>query len=192
MGAVVSKRDKLAWERVQTASGPDLTLFRVRFDWVKNPRNAHTVKATVLESPDWVNVVALTPEEKLIIVRQYRFGTQEETTEIPAGIVEPGETSKEAAMRELMEETGYTSAEWEYLGYVEPNPAFMDNRCHHWVARNAVQMSPPALEPGENLLVGEMSLKEIRQEIAAGRFRHSLAITALAHLFDLTTLLCEN
>jgi 8-oxo-dGTP pyrophosphatase MutT (NUDIX family) len=147
------------------------------------------MRATVLESPDWVNVVALTPEEKVVVVRQHRFGTGQTTTEIPAGIVEPGETSQQAAIRELREETGYTSDEWTYLGFVEPNPAFLDNKCFHWVARNAVQTTPPALDEGENLQVYELSLDEIGQEIAAGRLRHALAYTALAHVFDLRKLL---
>lgn len=180
---------RIEWERVRTAPGPDLKLFQARFDWVSNPRNGHMVKATVLEAPDWVNVVALTPENRIVVVQQYRFGNRAITTEIPAGIVEPGEGSKEAAIRELKEETGYTSQEWAYLGYVEPNPAFLDNRCHHWAARDAVQTSPPEQDEGENLVVREMNLDEIGQEIAQGRFRHALAYTALAHLFDLSDLL---
>ena len=179
---------RTAWERSRTATGPDLKLFRVRFDWVRNPRTDHTVKATVLESRDWTNVVALTPEDRVVVVHQYRFGTGQVTTEIPAGIVESGETSGEAAARELREETGYTSDSWEYLGYVEPNPAFLDNRCHHWVARNAVPSAIPEPDPGEELVVSEMSLDDLRREIAEGRFRHSLAFTALMYLFDLRPL----
>lgn len=188
----MNENKQTTWECIQTASGPDLKLFRVRFDWMRNPRNSHTVKATVLQSLDWVNVVALTSEEKAVVVQQYRFGTQETTTEIPAGIVELEETSKEAAIRELREETGYASEEWEYLGYVEPNPAFLDNRCHHWAARNVVQTMTPKPDDGENLVVREMSLEEIQREIAEGRFRHSLAITALSHLFDLRELLVKG
>lgn len=183
--------DPIPWKYIRSASGPDLKLFRVRFDWLENPRNAHTVKATVLEARDWVNVVALTPENKLVVVRQHRFGTGRTTTEIPAGIVEPDETSGEAAIRELREETGYTTEDWEYLGYVEPNPAFLDNRCHHWVARNVVKTSPPAYDDGENLSARELRFSELRQEIASGRFRHSLAFTALACLYDLRELLSE-
>ena len=111
----MSGSEEKNWECILTYTGPDLKLFRVRFDWVRNPRNAHTVKATVLESQDWVNVVALTHDEKLVVVYQHRFGTRETTAEIPAGIVENGETSKEAAIRELREETGYTSEEWGIL-----------------------------------------------------------------------------
>jgi hypothetical protein len=71
---------------------------------------------------------------------------------------------------------------------VEPNPAFLDNRCHHWVARNAGRVSPPQPDKGEDLSVCEMSLAEIRREIEEGRFRHSLAFTALMYLFDLRQL----
>lgn len=181
----MTENQEPAWNCVRSEPGPDLKLFKVRFDWKVNPRNAHTIKATVLESPDWVNVVAITPDEKVVIVRQHRFGTGRSTTEIPAGIVEPDESSGEAAIRELLEETGYTSDEWEYLGFVEPNPAFIDNRCHHWVARNARKTAEPALDQGEALTVATMSLDEIGEEIAQNRFRHSLAFTALAHLFDL-------
>jgi 8-oxo-dGTP pyrophosphatase MutT (NUDIX family) len=180
--------DKSAWERTRSEPGPELKLFRTRFDWVRNPRNGHTVKATVLESRDWVNIVALTPDEKVVVVRQHRFGTGRLTTEIPAGIVETGEDSGTAAARELKEETGYTSDEWEYLGFVEPNPAFLDNRCHHWVARNVVRTASPEPDAGEDLQVFEMTLDEIRREIAGGRFLHSLAFTAMAHLFDLREL----
>lgn len=185
----MSEAEQNSWQRIRSALGPNLKLFRVRFDWVRNPRNAHTVKATVLESSDWTNVVALTPEGKVVVVRQHRFGTGRTTTEIPAGIVEPGETSGEAAARELREETGYESDDWEYLGYVEPNPAFLDNRCHHWVARNAVRVSPPTFDEGEDLETSELSLEEIQREIVEGRFRHSLAFTALCHLFDLRDIL---
>jgi len=185
----VKKREESGWELIRTDSDSDLKLFRVRFDWVRNPRNSHTVKATVLEAPDWVNVIALTAEERLVIVHQYRFGTAETTTEIPAGIVEEGETSEDAAVRELKEETGYTTDEWKYLGYVEPNPAFLDNRCHHWLARNVVRTLDPEPDPGENLSVSVMDLAEIRQEISEGRLRHSLAITALSHIFDLSEIL---
>jgi ADP-ribose pyrophosphatase len=174
-----------SWEVIRTEPGPELKLFRARFDWLKNPRNACTVKAVVLEAPDWVNVVAVTPEGKVVAVRQYRFGKGGTTTEIPAGIVEPGETSEEAGVRELKEETGYTSSRWEYLGYVEPNPAFLNNRCHHWLALDASSTDDPNLDDGEDVTVAEMTVDELKVEITEGRMRHALAITALSRLFDL-------
>ncbi|MFO7917972.1 MAG: NUDIX hydrolase [Anaerolineae bacterium] len=172
------------WKVTHSERGPALPLFQVRFDRVQNPRNGHTMKAVILEADDWVNVVALTPREKVVVVRQYRFGTRQMTVEIPAGIVEAGETPKEAAIRELREETGYAAREWKYLGYVEPNPAFMDNACHNWLAVDASQVDQPTLDVGEDICVGEMSLEELTQEIEAGRLRHSLALVALAQVFD--------
>jgi ADP-ribose pyrophosphatase len=184
--------DHSEWKLIKTEPGPDLTLFRIRFDWMENPRNGYTLKATVVEAPDWINVVALTPENKLVVVRQYRFGSGRVTCEIPAGLPEAGESIQEAAVRELREETGYTSEEWEYLGWVDPNPAFLNNRSHHLLARNARRTHPEALDEGENLVAEELSLEELREEIRAGSFRHSLAICALAHVFDLRELLAGS
>jgi len=172
-----------SWKRIQTELGPNLKIFQVRFNWLQNPRNSIVCKATQLEAPDWVNVVALTPEGEVVVVRQYRFGIEKVTTEIPAGTIEKGESSQAAAARELKEETGYTTPDWEYLGYVEPNPAFLNNKCHLWLAKDVAKTHPPELDEGENILVKVMSLKELRQEIAEGRLRHSLALVALSRVF---------
>jgi 8-oxo-dGTP pyrophosphatase MutT (NUDIX family) len=178
-----------SWKRIKTEPGPDLTLFQTRFDWLENPRNGHTVKATVLEAPDWVNVLALTPDGGLVVVRQYRFGSGEVTLEIPAGIVEPGEDPKKAAARELLEETGYTSEDWEYLGWVAPNPAYLDNHCHHWLARDVEKNASPKLDAGENLEVAVLNQEQLMAEVKNGSFRHSLAFTALSQVFDLREML---
>ncbi|MEM7518969.1 MAG: NUDIX hydrolase, partial [Planctomycetota bacterium] len=122
------------WPLVSSRSGPNLMLFRARWDVMTNPRNQQDFDRLVLETRDWVNVVARTPEGDFILVRQFRFGTREITTEIPGGVIDPGEEHAETAPRELREETGYTSSKWTYLGSVRPNPAFHDNRCHHWLA----------------------------------------------------------
>jgi 8-oxo-dGTP pyrophosphatase MutT (NUDIX family) len=173
------------WQKLNSEPGPDYSIFRVRYDWLKNPRNHQELKRLVLETNDWVNIVALTPEQKIVVIRQYRFGTGKISAEIPGGIVDPGEEHQLAARRELQEETGFTSQKWRYLGPVEPNPAFLSNVCHQWLAEDAVQTHPPELDDGEDISVALLTLDEIKAEIQAGHFRHALALLALAHVFDL-------
>jgi len=172
------------WRCVKSETGPDLKLFTVRYDWMENPRNHKTLKRTVLESVDWVNIVAVTPQNRIIVVRQYRFGTGMITTEIPGGMVDPGETSGQAAARELQEETGYTSSHWKYLGAVEPNPAFQNNLCHHWLALDVEKTEKTDFDDGEDIVVSALSVDEIRSEIKKGHLLHALALTALSHVFN--------
>ncbi len=177
--------DPKPWECLQSERGPDLIICRARFDELRNPRTGEAMRRTVLETPDWVNVVALTPERELVVVRQFRFGPRLITTEIPGGVVDPGEFHGDAAKRELREETGYTSTRWTALGSVEPNPAFHDNTCFHWLAEEAVLTDELELDPGEDIRVCLLSEAAARDEIASGRMRHSLVIAALARVLDL-------
>jgi len=174
-----------AWLPVKSEAGPDLKLFRVRHDWLKNPRNDQTMQRLVLESVDWVNVVAITAEQKVVIVRQYRFGTGTITSEVPGGMVDAGESPLEAAVRELREETGYTSPNWRYLGAVEPNPAFMNNLCHHYLATSAQKTQNLDLGEGEDIVVVQITLEALQKEIEQGFLRHALALSALSRVFNL-------
>ena len=173
------------WKRLASEPGPDLLIARARFDRLQNPRNGKELRRLVLATPDWVNVVALTPERRLVVVRQYRFGSATVTIEIPGGVVDPGEPPEDAARRELREETGYTAERWTSLGSVEPNPAFHDNLCHHWLAEGARPTHELELDPGEDIAVDTLELEEARELVARGEIRHSLVISALARLLDL-------
>ena len=177
--------DPRPWPRVGTEAGPNLIVCKARFDTLTNPRTDEDLRRVVLETPDWVNIVALTPERRLLVVRQFRFGSASVTTEIPGGMVDPGETSEQGARRELREEAGFTSERWTYLGAVEPNPAIHDNLCHHWLAEDARKTHDLDLDAGEDIVVGTLSFDEVREQVRDGSIRHSLVLTALSRVMDL-------
>ena len=180
------KDDDLTWQKLGSRyEDAGLMLFEKRIDTLRNPRNGKTFDRLVLESVDWVNVVALDAQGRSLMIRQYRFGVGYNTLETPGGMVDPGEDSKTAAARELLEETGYTSNSWHYLGAVEPNPAFHNHLCHHWLAQDVSRAKEQDLGLGEAIAMEFMTQDQVRQAVASGGLKHALALSALARVFPL-------
>lgn len=177
--------DDLRWSKLGSKAGPDLPLFRVRYDTMQHPKSAVEFQRLVLESSDWVTVVAVTTEGKIVMVEQYRFGVGDLTTEPVAGMVDDGEGSLEAAKRELLEETGFGKGEWRYLGSVQANPAIHDNLCHHWLVEGVEHVQAPAPDDGEAIRVHLMTLEEIKEAIVVGKFKHPLGLSAMSRVFPL-------
>lgn len=177
--------DALRWEKLGSEAGPELPLFRVRFDVVRHPTSSVTFKRLVLETNDWVNVVAVTREGNIVMVEQYRFGIGDLTIEPVAGMIDPGEESLDAAKRELLEETGFGEGRWRYLGSVQANPAIHNNLCHLWLAEDVVAVQSPTPDAGEAIHVHLMSLDEIKEAIDSGRLKHPLGLAALTRVFPL-------
>ena len=166
------------WDIVSSERRDRLRIFSLRVDRAVSPRTGKAHDFYVLESASWVNVIPITPEQEVVLIRQYRHGTREVTLEIPGGIVEPGDSPQEAARRELQEETGYEAAEMVDLGFVHPNPAFLDNRCYTFLAPGAFRAGPQTQDEKEDIRVLLKPLAEIPGLIREGAITHSLVIAA--------------
>ena len=137
----------------------------------------------ILTTHSWVNIVALTPERKVLFVNQYRHGTKEFSLEIPGGAVDQKDPKPlEAAKRELLEETGHEAAEWHLIGASHPNPAILDNTCFLYLALGARKVADLKLDEAEELEVLEFGLEEVGPMIRAGKIRHALVISAFYYL----------
>jgi ADP-ribose pyrophosphatase len=162
-----------------------LILFEKRIDRLRNPRNGKVFERLVLESADWVNVVALDEQRRSVMIRQYRFGVGYTTLETPGGMVDPGEDPKAAAMRELLEETGYESDKWTYLGAVEPNPAFHNHLCHHWLAEDVERTREQDVGAGEMITLELMTQEAVREAVVRAELKHALALSAPSRVFQI-------
>lgn len=132
----------------------------------------------VLQAPDWVNVVPLTDDDRVVLVRQFRFGVEGFTLEIPGGMCDGDEPPLRTAARELREESGYEAREIVPLGWVHPNPAIQSNRCHSFLALGAHPAGPMDPDPHEAFEVVTVPLGEIHGLVADGTITHALVVAA--------------
>ncbi|MCD6498024.1 MAG: NUDIX hydrolase [Deltaproteobacteria bacterium] len=148
-----------------------------------SPISDKHVDFCILRVPDWVNVIPITPQGNVVLVRQFRAGTNELSLEIPGGMVDHRDSNPgDAAARELIEETGYASETVSFLGTVTPNPALQDNLCHSYLAWDVTKVSQPNLDPGEEIQVTEVPLSQIPDLIREGQIKHALVLAAFAWL----------
>ncbi len=164
------------WPKVGAERVGEFRIFRVRRDFLRMPRTGDVLDRFVLEMPDWVNVVPVLPDGRLVLVEQFRPGTGEITLEFPAGIIEPGEDPCAAGLRELEEETGYRAESCRLLGVVAPNPATQDNRLAVVLASGCTATGQRAFDEGEDLVVRVVDRADVERLIAAGRITHALTI----------------
>lgn len=174
----------LIWELVDSREDRSYRLFSVAINTNKSPRTGETHEFQVLNSPDWVAVVALTPAREMILVRQYRHGTAALSLEPPGGLVKEGQSPEQSGREELEEETGYRAESLELLGWMHPMPALFTNRFYVYLARDASpegRINPDETEEVETVL---MPVEQVKQHIRSGKISCGIMIAALHLFFD--------
>ena len=156
-------------------------VFQVRKSRRRSPRTGADIGFFLIDTPDWVNVVAITDDDRIVLVRQYRHGSGKVSLEIPGGIMDPHETEPAAAAaRELREETGFAAERIEQLGVMNPNPALFTNRCTAFLATGCRRVGDLQMDPGEDLEVVTVPVAELDELVRTGAIDHALVLAALA------------
>ena len=131
--------------------------------------------------PDWVNIIARTPDNEILLIRQFRYGTKRMELEIPGGMIDPGEDPVAAGRRELLEETGFAGKYASLLGKVCPNPAIQGNYCFTILVENAVRTADPHPDDMEEIDCLCVPEQDIDSYIREGKIEHGLVLNAFAH-----------
>jgi ADP-ribose pyrophosphatase len=176
----------LPWTRSASERVLETPIFGLERAQLVSPRTGHLHDFYLLACPDWCNIVPITDGGDVVMVKQHRHGIQEETLELPGGMIDPEDQNPlEAARRELLEETGYRAHQIESIGIIAPNPAMQTNRCHSFLARGVRLEQSPHLDSGEDIEVVRVPLAEIPDRVARGEISHALVVVAFTWAFGL-------
>jgi ADP-ribose pyrophosphatase len=170
------------WELIDSRIDRDYRVFRIKSEQSLSPRTSKEGRFYVIDTNDWVNVIPITDDGRIVMIRQFRHGSKEITLEIPGGLVDES-NPEDAAVRELLEETGYRGNKVTFLGATNPNPAIFNNLCHTYLVEGVKRVSEIDLDPDEDIEVELMPVAEIPALIERGTINHALVIVAFHYYF---------
>ena len=174
-----SSDDVPHWEELGSEKIADCRIFDVHSKRFRHPIRDTESDFYVIQTRDWVNVVPVTERHEIVLVKQFRFGVKRNSWEIPGGVMEPGEDPLEAGLREMAEETGYTTESARLLGSVRPNPAIQSNTCHFVVAERVRLNATLDWDEHEEIVAKAFPIDEVYEMVRQGEIYHSLALNAL-------------
>jgi 8-oxo-dGTP pyrophosphatase MutT (NUDIX family) len=173
------------WKKIRSKIVTKNRIFTLRENICISPKNDKEYSFFLLDTLDWVNIIPLTSEGKVIMIQQFRHGNEEITLEIPGGMTDKTDlNAREAAIREMIEETGYSSKEVIKIGKCSPNPAIFNNYLHVFAAKNVEKKFTQNLEGTEDIDVVEIDLTSIPELIQSGKINHALVIAAFYFYFN--------
>jgi ADP-ribose pyrophosphatase len=170
---------ELKWKTCSSTyihKGPWATL---RSDKCEMPDGRIVDEYYVLEYPNWVNAVAITEDNKVLMVRQYRHAANLVSLEIPGGVIEPDEAPEAAMRRELLEETGYRFDDVELISTVYANPSTANNKTFCYLAKGGKKVREQDLDEHEELIIEEYTIAEVKQLLAENKIAQALHCTGL-------------
>lgn len=167
------------WQKLREEPHSTTRIFDVVKAIFRHPRREQEQDFFVINAPDWVNVIALTPDGQLVLVRQFRYGSNEFSLEIPGGVIDAGEDPVAAGLRELREESGYVGRTARLLGSVHPNPAMQSNRCHLVLVEEARREAALDWDPDEEFEVLTKPVAEVYALAETGGITHAMVLDAL-------------
>jgi len=167
------------WQKLGRRSLAVTRILELTLTGFRHPGRATEREFVVIDAPDWVNVVALTPAHQLVLVRQFRYGSDEFSLEVPGGVIDAGEDPLAAGVRELREETGFTGGAPVRLGTVHPNPAMQSNRCHLILIPDARPTEALEWDGDEEFEILTVPVEEAYARAYRGEITHAMALDAL-------------
>ena len=137
-----------------------------------------------LEYPSWVSALALTKDNKVVMVKQYRHGLGVISTELPGGVVDKGETPEVAIARELKEETGYVFESYQLIGKICANPATTNNYMHMFIARGGEKVAEQSLDETEDVETVIYTIDEVKQLVKENKIVQALHATTIFYALE--------
>ncbi len=175
---------------------PYLQLVERQCRKTSDPEDQEPHRFYVIRSKDWCNIIPITADGKVVLVRQFRAGTLSASYEFPGGVVESTDADAQAtALREMAEETGFEplpNARCKLLGTAHPNPALQDNQVHSLIVGPVKRTRPQNLDPTEDIEVIEVPIEKLPGLLRDGKFTHALMLTTLYHFLTQETSIAKD